>query len=260
MSNKNKHIDDDSQVHVDFGFKRVQKHTKSPLVRELFDSVAPRYDLMNDLMSLGLHRQWKHTMVRKLRLRKNMTVIDVASGTGDISTLIAAQTEKKGIRCKIIAADITESMLRIGHDRSIDRGFLDGIFCVVADGSCLPIEGRTIDAYTIAFGMRNITDLGAALTEAYRVLRPGGQFLCLEFGHVHPTFRQIYDLYSFRILPLTGRIFGKNEDAYRYLVESIRKFPRQQDFTALCAKVGFSNLTYTNLLGGIVTIYSAWRL
>ena len=211
-----------------FGFQEVASEQKSSLVRGVFESVAGRYDLMNDLMSAGIHRVWKRAMIDWLQPRPGQLFIDVAGGTGDIAIRIHERLERqapaKGSR--IIACDLTPAMLAIGRDRALDHGILQGIAWINGDAERLPFADRTFDAYTIAFGLRNLTHLGDGLREALRVLKPGGRFLCLEFSHVAwPILDRLYDLYSFQILPMLGQMVTQDRAAYQYLVESIRKFP-----------------------------------
>ncbi len=256
---------------VDFGFRRVPEREKAGLVREVFDKVAPRYDLMNDLMSLGIHRLWKDAMVAELAPQPGMQVLDVAGGTGDIAlrmrplvTRRPGQTHDAGRPSEdgiIYVSDINPEMLAHGRDRALDKGVVDGIVWLCGDAEALPLGDMAVDAVTIAFGIRNVTHLDRALSEARRVLRPGGRFLCLEFSRVSlPFIDRIYDRYSFSMLPALGRMVAGNEDAYRYLAESIRRFPPQEEFAGMIAKAGFDRVRYRNLSAGVAALHGAWRL
>jgi demethylmenaquinone methyltransferase/2-methoxy-6-polyprenyl-1,4-benzoquinol methylase len=241
-----------------FGFRRVEAEAKPALVRGVFDSVAARYDLMNDLMSLGVHRLWKDRMVRRLAPRAGEHVLDVAGGTGDIAFRIIAQTRG---RARVSVCDLTPAMVRTGRDRAIDRGIVSGIDWVAGDAEALPFADMSVDGYTIAFGLRNVARIGAALGEARRVLRPGGRFLCLEFSQVVvPAIDRLYDLYSFKALPALGAMVAGDGAAYRYLAESIRRFPGQAELAERIAEAGFERVGFQNLSGGIAALHSAWRL
>jgi len=247
-----------------FGFREVDPGEKAGMVRRVFDSVAPRYDLMNDLMSGGIHRLWKDELVRAVRPRPGEACVDVAGGTGDVAfrLLRAAGGRGDGEGGVVVhVVDINEQMLRVGRDRAIDRGFLAGVDFAVGDAERLPLPDRSADVYTIAFGLRNVTRIDAALAEARRVLRPGGRFFCLEFSKVRlPPLARLYDLYSFRMLPLLGRVVADDPEAYRYLAESIRVFPDQPALAARMEAAGLSRARWTNLSGGIAAIHSAWRI
>ncbi len=239
-----------------FGFRTVGEDEKSSLVRAVFDDVAPRYDLMNDLMSMGIHRLWKAAMLDWLRPRPGMALLDVGGGTGDIAFRFRARGGGPVVVC-----DINREMLAVGRDRAIDRNLTEDIEWVCGDAEALPIPDRSVDAYTIAFCLRNVTHIDQALGEARRVLRPGGRFLCLEFSHVVlPVLRQIYDQYSFRVLPWLGEVVASNRDAYQYLVESIRRFPPQAQLAARMEAAGLGAVKYRNLSGGIAALHSGWRL
>lgn len=248
----------DTNDEADFGFRRVAAEEKTHLVRRVFDSVASRYDLMNDLMSGGIHRLWKAEMIDRLNPRPGSTLLDVAGGTGDIATRFL---DRAGAGSLAFVCDINEQMLRQGRDRAIDRGRLDDIHWVVGDAEALPIESASVDAYTIAFGLRNVTRIAAALAEARRVLKPGGRFLCLEFSHVGlAPLRRAYDLYSFTVLPRLGQLVAGDRDAYQYLVESIRRFPKQEELVRLMTEAGLEQASFRNLTGGIAALHSGWRL
>ena len=252
---------------ADFGFRDVPEREKAPLVRAVFDSVAGRYDLMNDLMSAGIHRWWKAEMVRWLNPRPGQRLLDVAGGTGDIARralpLLAPPDAGAGAAAGggVVVCDANRQMLETGRDGALDDGILAGIEWLVGDAEALPFADRSFDLYTIAFGLRNVTRIERALSEARRVLKPGGRFLCLEFTPaVAPLFQPLYDFYSFEVLPLLGQIVTGNRDAYTYLVESIRRFPPQSVLTEMVEAAGLERARYRNLTGGIAALHSAWRL
>ena len=239
---------------VDFGFRDVPREDKAGLVRGVFDSVAPRYDLMNDLMSLGVHRLWKAALVRALRPRPGMALLDVAGGTGDIAAAAAAE----GARAVVV--DINEDMAAAGRDRALDRGRLD-VGWAVADAEALPFTDMSQDAVTIAFGLRNVTGREKALAEMRRVLKPGGRFFCMEFSHVEaPVLRDLYDRYAFGVLPRLGALVAGDADAYRYLAESIARFPDREALAASMRAAGFGRVRWSILSGGIVALHRGWRL
>jgi demethylmenaquinone methyltransferase/2-methoxy-6-polyprenyl-1,4-benzoquinol methylase len=241
-----------------FGFDRVDPADKAGRVRGVFDSVAGRYDLMNDLMSAGVHRLWKDALIDWLLARPGCRHLDVAGGTGDIAFRLL---DRLGGDAEVCLVDINAAMLEIGRERALDRGWLGEIHWVAGDAERLPLPGMSFDAYTIAFGIRNVTHLERALAEAYRVLRPGGRFLCLEFSRLAvPALARLYDAYSFEVLPRLGRWIAGDEASYRYLAESIRRFPDQASFTRLIRAAGFEQVKHRNLSGGIAAIHSAWRL
>ena len=248
---------------VDFGARRVLDGEKASLVRALFDSVAPRYDLMNDLMSGGTHRWWKAEMVAWLKPRPGQVLLDVAGGTGDIGLRALPHLAPTGAPApgRVVVCDTSEQMLAIGRARALDQGILAGVEWVCADAERLPAADRSVDLYTVAFGLRNVTRLDAALTEARRVLKPGGRFLCLEFTpEITPLLQPLYDLYSFQIVPLLGQIVAGDREAYTYLVESIRRFPRQSELSAKIERTGFDQVRFRKLTGGVAALHSAWRL
>jgi demethylmenaquinone methyltransferase/2-methoxy-6-polyprenyl-1,4-benzoquinol methylase len=241
-----------------FGFREIAEAEKAPRVRGIFRNVASRYDLMNDLMSAGIHRLWKDEMVSWLRPRPGWQVIDVAGGTGDIAFRIGDRMGKDGV---VVICDLTENMLQVGRDRALDSGRLEGLQWVCGDAQQLPFPDRSFDAYTIAFGLRNVTRIDEALAEARRVLKPGGRFLCLEFSQVVlPVLDRLYDLYSFNLLPRLGQIVARDRDSYVYLVESIRRFPPQEELAERMRAVGLGRPRWRNLSGGIAAIHSAWRV
>ena len=240
-----------------FGFRKVDPAAKTGLVRDVFARVAGRYDLMNDLMSGGVHRLWKAALINQIRPRDGQRLLDVAGGTGDISfRALQAAPALLPTLC-----DINPAMLAVGRDRAIDRGLLGRIEFAVGNAEQLPIASRSMDLYTIAFGLRNVTNIDAALAEARRVLRPGGRFYCLEFSHVTvPGLAALYDRYSFSVLPRIGGLVAGDREAYQYLVESIRQFPNQQALAERMAAAGLGQVKVRNLSGGIAAIHSGWRL
>jgi demethylmenaquinone methyltransferase / 2-methoxy-6-polyprenyl-1,4-benzoquinol methylase len=244
-------------------YRHIAADEKAPLVRGIFDSVARHYDLMNDLMSGGIHRLWKAEMVAWLKPRPGQLLIDVAGGTGDIALrALPRLVPDSGIaEGGAFVCDTNHLMLEIGRARALDQGILYGIEWLGADAERLPFAERSFDLYTIAFGLRNVTRIEAALAEARRVLKPGGRFLCLEFTpQVAPLLQPLYDLYSFHVVPLLGRIVTGDREAYTYLVESIRGFPRQAELADLIIAAGLEQVRYRNLTGGIAVLHSAWRL
>mgnify|MGYP000040441626 CR=1 FL=1 len=239
-----------------FGFKSVREDEKASLVRGVFDSVAGRYDLMNDLMSGGVHRLWKDARVQALTPRPGERVLDVAGGTGDIARRILAAGGGA-----VIVLDINHSMLAVGRDGLAERGLVSDLDWVCGDAETLPLPDRSVDAYTIAFGLRNVTRLPRALAEARRVLRPGGRFLCLEFSTVAmPLLDRLYDVYSFQVLPLLGKFVAGDAESYQYLAESIRRFPDPQTLEAMMAEAGLERASHRAMSGGIVALHSGWRL
>lgn len=234
-----------------FGYRAVDPAEKTGLVRQVFESVAPSYDLMNDLMSMGIHRLWKRRLVSMVQPKASEAIIDVAGGTGDIAFLMHG----KAPDAAITVCDINPAMLEVGKGRAIDRGILKGIRFVEGNAEKLPFKANSQDVYTISFGLRNVTDIDAALRDAYRVLKPGGRFFCLEFSKVALPLRPAYDLYSFALLPLMGKYVANDEASYRYLAESIRQFPAQDDLAARLREAGFSSARYTNFSGGICAVH-----
>jgi demethylmenaquinone methyltransferase/2-methoxy-6-polyprenyl-1,4-benzoquinol methylase len=246
---------------VDFGYQQVEEHQRQPKVNEIFASVASRYDLMNDLMSAGLHRLWKRQMVSKIPLHAGMHLLDVAGGTGDITFRFLERAAKKGIRVSATVSDINGAMLEEGRKRAIDRGYLKELRWQEANAETLPFADESFDAYTVAFGIRNVTHRREALKEAFRVLKPGGRFLCLEFSHVeNAALKKLYDMYSFRIIPLIGEKVASNRAAYQYLVESIRMFPKPKAFASEMEKAGFAQVGVETMQGGVVALHSGWKI
>jgi demethylmenaquinone methyltransferase/2-methoxy-6-polyprenyl-1,4-benzoquinol methylase len=242
-----------------FGFRTVPRAKKQALVDDVFHSVARRYDLMNDLMSGGMHRIWKEALVTALnppKTGKPWRLLDVAGGTGDIAFRVAARSRG---HADIVVADINASMLQVGRERAQAVGS-DRIAFQEANAETLPFGQAEFDAYAIAFGIRNVPDIPKALGEAYRVLKRGGRFLCLEFSQVDvPMLDRLYEAYSFNAIPPIGRAVTGDADSYRYLVESIRTFPDQERFAAMIRATGFARVTHTNFSGGIVALHSGWK-
>ena len=244
-----------SNPETDFGFRRVPAAAKKGMVRQVFASVAPRYDLMNDLMSLGIHRAWKRDFVAGLDPRPGRTLLDLAGGTGDIS--FAWKARGGG---PVLLSDINPAMLAVARERAQQRR-IEGISLLVADAERLPLPDQAADRVSIAFGLRNCTDKDAVLREAARVLRPGGQFHCLEFSRLKvAALERPYDAWSFRVLPLLGRVVAGDAESYKYLAESIRTFPDQDTLATMMRQAGFSRVRYRNLTGGIAAIHTGWRL
>ena len=242
-----------------FGYRKVATGEKQDLVNEVFAKVARRYDLMNDLMSGGLHRLWKSDLVSWLAPPKSAVpyaLLDVAGGTGDVATRVL---EASGSGTRAIICDISMEMIEVGRARTAREG--ERLSFVRGNAEALPFPDRSFDAYTVAFGMRNLTHLETALAEAFRVLKPGGRFLCLEFSSVEvPILDALYDAYSFNAIPALGGLVAGDSASYRYLVESIRRFPDQKSFTHSIENAGFERVRYRNLTGGIAALHSAWRL
>ncbi|MEO8650966.1 MAG: bifunctional demethylmenaquinone methyltransferase/2-methoxy-6-polyprenyl-1,4-benzoquinol methylase UbiE [Hyphomicrobiaceae bacterium] len=244
-----------------FGFRRVAEGERQGLVNQVFSGVAERYDLMNDLMSGGLHRLWKDDLIVRLNPPRGASpfrLIDVAGGTADIALRALAAG---GPGMSAIVCDISPEMLAVGKRKIAEVGLGSRVGVVVGNAEALPFADKSFDAYTIAFGIRNVTHIDRALTEAYRVLRPGGRFLCLEFSHVDvPILDKLYDFHSFEVIPRLGAIAAGAAEPYRYLVESIRNFPNQQAFARLVTAAGFDRVDVRNLTGGIAAIHSGWRI
>ena len=233
-----------------FGFQTVDEREKARRVRGVFDSVAPRYDLMNDLMSMGLHRAWKAYTVMLANLCPGQQVLDIAGGTGDLALAFA---RKVGATGRVVHTDINEAMLRTGRDRLLDAGV--SLPTVVCDAEKLPFAPASFDLVSVAFGLRNMTHKDLALAEMNRVLKPGGKLLVLEFSRVAKPLEKAYDWYSFKILPQLGKLVAGDEDSYRYLAESIRMHPGQEELKALMQKGGFGHVDYHNLTGGVVALH-----
>ncbi len=246
---------------VAFGFRRVGEAEKQGLVNEVFAKAAHRYDQMNDLMSAGLHRLWKDDLITMLAPPKQATpfdVLDVAGGTGDIAFRIA---RAGGSGTHVTVADISPEMVAEGRKRAEAEGLLGACDFTVGNAEALAFPDKTFDACTIAFGIRNVTRIDRALREAYRVLKPGGRFLCLEFSKVDvPLLDKFYDAYSFTVIPAVGKVVTGDGQPYRYLVESIRTFPSQEKFKTMISEAGFSRVSFRNLSGGVAAIHSGWRI
>ena len=243
---------------VDFGFETVAWGEKAARVHAVFASVARKYDVMNDLMSLGAHRLWKQFTLSLTGLRPGQQALDVAGGTGDLAAGMLRQVGKSG---RVVLSDINPAMLDIGRDRLLDKGWVGNVECIVADAERLPFEDNTFNCITIGFGLRNVTDKVAALQSMHRVLKPGGQLLVLEFSTpVAPGLKPIYDAYSFKVLPLLGRLVAQDEASYRYLAESIRNHPNQETLLEMLRTAGFAQARYHNLTGGIVAVHRGYKI
>ena len=244
-----------------FGFRAVPETERQGLVNQVFAAVAGRYDLMNDLMSGGLHRLWKRDLITMLNAPRGETpfrLLDVAGGTGDIALRYARDS---GPKATAVICDISPEMLEVGRNRISAAGLQNRIACVEGNAEALPFESASFDAYTIAFGIRNVTHIDKALAEAYRVLKPGGRFLCLEFSECQvPILDRLYDFHSFEVIPRLGKLTAGAAEPYRYLVESIRRFPKQEAFAGLVRGAGFGRVSYRNLTGGIAAIHTGWKI
>lgn len=243
---------------VDFGYEQVPAHEKVRRVEQVFRSVSDKYDLMNDLMSLGLHRLWKSHAINLAQVRPGMRCLDLAAGTGDLSAKLARRIGPQGL---VVVSDINPAMLGRGRDRLIDEGLVGNTEFLIANAERLPLPDNSFDRVTIGFGLRNVTDKQQALNEMFRVLKTGGRALVLEFSEVKPAwFRPIYDFHSFKVLPKLGSLFAGDADSYQYLAESIRKHPPQDELRAMMEKAGFARCDYRNLTGGICAIHSGYRV
>lgn len=239
---------------VSFGYREVEPEEKTKLVGSVFSSVAKNYDLMNDAMSGGLHRLWKDQFVRRVKPRKGEAILDMAGGTGDIAFRMA----QRG--AAITVSDINEDMLAVGQERAKKRG-IEGLTWKPQNAERLDFADRSFDAYTIAFGIRNVTDIPAALREAHRVLKFGGRFFCLEFSTTTwPGFADVYDAYSHKIVPQLGKLLAHDAESYRYLIESIRRFPDMPTFARMIEEAGFVQVKAEPILGGLVAIHSGWKV
>ena len=253
-----------SQEPIDFGFRTVARADKQGLVREVFDSVADKYDVMNDMMSAGLHRLWKARMIDALHLRpgRDLALADVAGGTGDIAFRALARSRKIGANLTAQVIDANQQMVRVGRQRAAkNRAQADAVHFVTGTAEALPLPDNSVDAVTIAFGIRNVTDRDRALRDMYRVLKPGGRFVCLEFSHLPSRpLQALYDAYSFNLIPPMGALIAGEREAYQYLVESIRQFPKPQAFLAQLRDAGFDRAQVDLLSGGIAALHSGWKL
>jgi len=249
---------DSSDRIVDFGFEKVAWSDKAGRVRGVFDSVAGKYDVMNDLMSFGVHRLWKQFTLSLTGLRPGQHALDVAGGTGDLTLGLLRQVGKSG---RVVLSDVNAAMLEVGRDRLLDKGFVGNVECVVADAERLPFEDNSFDCVTIGFGLRNVTDKAAALAQMHRVLKPGGQLLVLEFSTpVAPGLKPLYDAYSFKVLPVLGRLVAQDAASYRYLAESIAMHPNQETLLGMLRTAGFAQTRYHNLTGGIVAVHRGYKI
>jgi demethylmenaquinone methyltransferase/2-methoxy-6-polyprenyl-1,4-benzoquinol methylase len=249
---------ENSDREADFGFEKVAWGDKAERVRSVFASVAGKYDVMNDLMSFGVHRLWKQFTLSFTALRPGQHALDVAGGTGDLAAGMLRQVGKSG---RVVLSDVNPAMLEIGRDRLLDKGFCGNVECIVADAERLPFEDGSFDCLTIGFGLRNVTDKAAALKSMHRVLKPGGQLLVLEFSTpVAPGLKPIYDAYCFKVLPLLGRVVAQDAASYRYLAESIRMHPNQETLLEMLNAAGFGETRYHNLSGGIVAVHRGYKI
>ena len=244
-------------AHTHFGYQNVPEENKSGLVKEVFNNVSSKYDVMNDLMSVGIHRVWKNILINWLAPKENQNLLDVAGGTGDIA--IRFLNQAKSGNATIL--DMTESMLQEGTKRITNSPLSSRMRWVVGDAMALPFKRNTFDIYTISFGIRNVTKIDKALSEAFRVLKPGGRILILEFSKLpNPMMQRAYDLYSFNVIPKIGEIVVGDKDSYQYLVESIRKFPDQVSFANMMIEAGFENVKFRNLTFGVAALHSGWKI
>ncbi len=242
---------------IDFGFTEVPLQEKVKKVKGVFDSVAGNYDIMNDVMSLGVHRLWKRHTIELSGIRPGKVVLDLAGGTGDLTKEFAKRVGKKG---QVVLADINESMVRVGRDRLINAGIAGNVEYTITNAEALAFPDNTFDLATIAFGLRNVTNKDKALEELYRVLKPGGQLMILEFSKVtQPLFAKFYDFYSFNILPKMGKMIANDEASYQYLAESIRMHPDQETLKQMMLTAGFDKAEYLNMSEGIVALHRGWK-
>lgn len=249
-----------------FGFRQVGEGEKAGLVKGVFDSVAAKYDLMNDLMSAGVHRAWKSRFIDRINPQPGEILLDVAGGTGDIAAAFIRRADERPRApdrpiARAIVSDINAEMLAAGRARAISGKIRGRMASLCADAEAMPLPDNSVDAYAIAFGIRNVTRIDRALNEARRVLKTGGRFFCLEFSHLETEgLQKLYDLYSFNIIPWLGEKVAKDRASYQYLVESIRRFPTQENFAAMIRAAGFSRVRYENLSAGIVAIHAGWKV
>ncbi|WGS87140.1 bifunctional demethylmenaquinone methyltransferase/2-methoxy-6-polyprenyl-1,4-benzoquinol methylase UbiE [Methylomonas sp. UP202] len=240
-----------------FGFKQVPVSEKVAMVRGVFDSVANNYDLMNDLMSFGIHRIWKRVAVQLANVREGDKILDLAGGTGDLTMLYEKRVGAKG---QVVLADINSEMLRNGRERLVNKGLAGNIRYAQVNAECLPFADNTFDCVTIGFGLRNVTDKDAALRSMYRVLKPGGRVIVLEFSHpTDPITEKVYDFYSFNLLPKIGAVVAKDEESYRYLAESIRMHPKQDELKQMMENAGLERCEYFNMTQGIVAVHRGYK-
>ncbi|PCJ32706.1 MAG: bifunctional demethylmenaquinone methyltransferase/2-methoxy-6-polyprenyl-1,4-benzoquinol methylase UbiE [Gammaproteobacteria bacterium] len=247
-------MEDDNTTH--FGYKEVPTEDKVKHVAEVFHSVANKYDLMNDLMSMGVHRLWKRFTLHTSGVKRGAKVLDIAGGTGDLALKFSKLVGRTG---QVVLADINASMLNVGRDRLTNEGITGNINYVQANAECLPFPDNTFDIITIAFGLRNVTDKDAALRSMFRILKPGGRLLILEFSKPSKWLAPIYDNYSFNLLPKIGKLFSGDEESYRYLAESIRMHPDQETMKSMMGDAGFERCDYHNMTAGIVALHSGYK-
>nr|XP_061783778.1 2-methoxy-6-polyprenyl-1,4-benzoquinol methylase, mitochondrial-like isoform X2 [Nerophis lumbriciformis] len=252
-----------------FGFETVPEEEKAKKVYEVFENVAQKYDVMNDAMSLGIHRLWKDALLHAMHPQPGTRLLDVAGGTGDIAfrflDYVQSQKERQARRleaeCRAVVCDINKEMLKVGKEKADNMGVSAGLSWVVGDAEELPFDDNQFDIYTVAFGIRNVTHIEKALQEALRVLKPGGRFMCLEFSKVtNPVLAKLYDAYSFQVIPVLGEVIAGDWKSYQYLVESIRKFPAQDEFKEMMEDAGFFCVQYHNLTAGVVSLHSGFKL
>ena len=239
-----------------FGYKQVPAEDKADLVRDVFDSVATRYDVMNDLMSAGMHRLWKRHTVDQAAVRPGQVILDLAGGTGDLALKFARKVGPEG---RVVLADINAAMLNEGRRRLVDAGVAGNLSIAQVNAEALPFGDKTFDCISIAFGLRNVTDKEAALRSMHRVLKPGGKVLILEFSEPVKALKPAYDLYSFKVLPLLGKLVARDADSYQYLAESIRMHPDQETLKAMMEQAGFERCDYHNLTGGVVAVHRGYK-
>ena len=248
---------DETQNKTHFGFQTVDETEKAGMVHGVFSNVASKYDIMNDVMSIGIHRVWKDAMMDWLTPRASHRLLDVAGGTGDV----AFKFLRRAPGAEAVVCDMTESMLIEGRKRAEAASLDDSLEWIVGDAMALPFEDNSFDVYTISFGIRNVTRIPDALSEAYRVLRPGGRLMVLEFSQLtNPMMQKAYDLYSFNVIPRMGQMIAGDSESYQYLVESIRQFPDQDTFAGMIRRAGFDNVKYRNLTFGVAALHSGWKL
>jgi demethylmenaquinone methyltransferase/2-methoxy-6-polyprenyl-1,4-benzoquinol methylase len=248
---------DETQKTTHFGYREVDEDQKAGMVRGVFTNVASKYDIMNDVMSVGVHRLWKDAMMDWLAPRSGQHLLDVAGGTGDI----AFRFLKRAPGAQAVVLDMTEGMLVEGRKRAEAEQMADRLEWVVGDAMALPFANSSFDVYTISFGIRNVTRIADALSEAFRVLKPGGRLMVLEFSQLpNPAMQKAYDLYSFNVIPRMGQLIAQDRDSYQYLVESIRKFPDQEAFAGMIRNAGFGNVKYRNLSLGVAALHSGWKI
>jgi demethylmenaquinone methyltransferase/2-methoxy-6-polyprenyl-1,4-benzoquinol methylase len=250
-------MNDKNEESIDFGYQKVARNQKKNLVADVFQSVAAKYDVMNDLMSFGIHRLWKRYTIDCSGVRRGMKVLDIAGGTGDLTAQFSRRVGAEG---EVVLADINDAMLKVGRDKLRDSGVIGNVRYVQADAEELPFDDNTFDVITIAFGLRNVTDKERALRSMLRVLKPGGRVLILEFSKpVSATLNQVYDFYSFNILPKMGQVVANDSDSYQYLAESIRMHPDQETLKSMMSAAGYEKVGYQNMTGGVVALHRGYK-